>query len=338
MSKITYFHRNPQDGFSMLKVSETYINELKKTEDIEVFFAPHPWPLKPIGTIKNIWFVFKNRNKQGINHITGDIHLCLLALLGCKTVLTIHDLRSLEGIKNSIKRKIAYYLFYKLALRIPKKIVCISETTKNDFHSMIKRKDDAIVIFNAVDPMFGFVPKIFNQEMPIILQIGTGWKKNHKNLFKALEGITCKLRIIENPLNKLDDEDYSLLNEMKINYIVLTCLSDKEIFDEYVNCDIVSFCSIAEGFGMPIVEANAVGRCVITSNILPMNEIAANAACLVNPYDINDMQNGFRKLIEDYAYRKELIDNGRKNIARFQAKDVANQYIKLYNDLLNENN
>ncbi|GHT59900.1 mannosyltransferase [Bacteroidia bacterium] len=333
MREITYFHRNQADGFSMLKVSKTFINEVKKTEEIEEFFVPQPWSLPPIGTLKNIWFVFKHRNKHGVNHLTGDIHLCILALLGCKTVLTIHDMRSLAGIKNPIKKKIAYWLFYNFSLKFPRKIVCISETTKQEFQAMVKRKDKAEVIYNAIDPMFHFVPKLFNEQKPVILQIGTGWKKNHRNLFKSLSGITCKLRIIENPLNKLDDEDFSILKDMNIDFSIVSFLSDQEILEEYNDCDIVSFCSIAEGFGMPIVEANAVGRCVITSNIPPMTEIAADAACLVNPYDVNDMANGFKKIISNAAYRKELIENGQKNITRFQPQTIAKQYIQLYKEL-----
>ena len=44
------------------------------------------------------------------------------------------------------------------------------------------------------------------------------------------------------------------------------------------------YLSRAEGFGMPIVEANAVGRPVVTSNILSMPEVAGDAACFVDPF------------------------------------------------------
>jgi glycosyltransferase involved in cell wall biosynthesis len=333
MEKIVYFHRNPQDGFSMLKVSKTFIKEVQKTEKTEEIFMPCQGSLRPIGTLLNVLYALKYRNKQFIYHLTGDIHLCILGLLGCKTVLTIHDMRSLGNIENPIKKKIAYWLFYSFALRFPKKIVCISETTKSDFQAMVKRRDEAAVIYNAVDTMFHFVPKKFNEEKPIILQIGTGWKKNHKNLFKALVGISCELRIIENPQNRMSDEDYLFLKSNNILHTVCSHLSDQEILEEYINADIVSFCSVVEGFGMPIVEANAVGRCVITSNIAPMTEIAADAAYLVNPYDVNDMASGFKRIIRDTDYREQLIKNGLENVKRFQPENIAKQYLQIYNEL-----
>jgi glycosyltransferase involved in cell wall biosynthesis len=81
---------------------------------------------------------------------------------------------------------------------------------------------------------------------------------------------------------------------------------------------------------MPIIEGNAVGRCVITSSIPPMTEVASDAACFVNPYDIASIEKGFQKIILDTEYRKQLIENGRENIERFQPENSAEQYIRLY--------
>ena len=59
-----------------------------------------------------------------------------------------------------------------------------------------------------------------------------------------------------------------------------------------MNTDILSFVSTYEGFGMPIVEANAIGRVVVTSNVLSMPEVAGNAAHLVDPFDVNSIREG----------------------------------------------
>jgi len=329
MQKITYFHRNQQDGFSILKVSRTFIDEIKKTTDVEEFFVPHKGSLHPIATLKNMWFVLKNRNKNGINHITGDIHFCMLALIGCKSVLTIHDTYSVEKSKNPIKQFVRNRLYYKFCVRLATQVVCISEKTKNDVQKIIGNKNIQ-VIYNAVSSQFNFVPKNFNEQKPVILQIGTSWNKNLQNTIKALAGISCELRII----GKLTDEIADLLEKEKVSFTLKTNLSDEEIVKEYENCDIVSFCSVLEGFGMPIVEANAVGRCVITSDIAPMTEIAGNAACLVNPNDVSSIAEGFKKIISDADYRQQLIENGQKNIERFRAENTAKQYLQLYNDLM----
>jgi glycosyltransferase involved in cell wall biosynthesis len=88
--------------------------------------------------------------------------------------------------------------------------------------------------------------------------------------------------------------------------------------------------STFEGFGMPIVEANCVERVVLTSNISSMPEVAGNAACLVNPYAIEDIRAGFLKIIHDASYREQLIKNGRQNRQRFDESLIAASYYKLY--------
>jgi glycosyltransferase involved in cell wall biosynthesis len=64
----------------------------------------------------------------------------------------------------------------------------------------------------------------------------------------------------------------------------------------YAECDIVTFISLYEGFGLPILEACAVGRPLVTSCISPMNEIAEDAGVKVNPYNIFDIRRGLLKI------------------------------------------
>jgi glycosyltransferase involved in cell wall biosynthesis len=81
---------------------------------------------------------------------------------------------------------------------------------------------------------------------------------------------------------------------------------------------------------MPIVEANAVGRVVITSNTTSMPEIANDAAVLADPFDTANIREGFLKIIQNPTLREELINNGLKNHLRFQPKQLAEQYAQIY--------
>ena len=132
-------------------------------------------------------------------------------------------------------------------------------------------------------------------------------------------------------VGKLDESTKNILNENNIDFENIDqALTDEKIAQLYQDCDIVTLVSTLEGFGMPIVEANKTGRVVITSNTSSMPEIANNAACLVNPFDIEDIRKGLLKIIEDDEYRAQLIANGFENAKRFDQKEIANQYFDLY--------
>ena len=81
---------------------------------------------------------------------------------------------------------------------------------------------------------------------------------------------------------------------------------------------------------MPILEAQTVGRVVLTSNISPMIEVSGNGACLVNPFNISDIKRGFKKLISDDSYRNEIIRKGLVNSQKYKPEKIANEYVKLY--------
>jgi len=325
---ITYFHRNPNVGYSINKTAAVLINEIQRKVAVEEFSVPcHK--ADPISVLKNICYVFQNRNKTGINHITGDIHYCAIALIGCKSILTIHDLSAVYYTKNPIKRFLLKLIWYRIPLLIINKVVCISNHTKENVLAIVKRRVIE-VIYQPVDPLFLPNTKEFNKDKPVVLQIGTGWNKNLLNVVSALSSITCQLRLI----GKLSSEQQEYLKRYHINYSSTSDLNDMEIVEEYKNCDIVCFCSIYEGFGMPPVEGNAVGRCVIASALSPMTEIAGNAACLVNPSDVNSIRGGFLKLISDDNYRNWLILQGFENVKRFQPAYAAKQYLDIYDSLL----
>ena len=85
---------------------------------------------------------------------------------------------------------------------------------------------------------------------------------------------------------------------------------------------------------MPILEGNSVGRPVITSNLLSMPEVAGAAACIVDPTNVEDIRVGILKIINDKDYREDLIKNGFTNAQRFDAKEIARQYVEIYKELL----
>jgi len=325
---ITLFYRKPGINYSIEKVFNTIIPELRAPGKRYKKVCVKTHRVNPFLLIFNMAYCSLKRGN--VNHITGDIHYCNLLLPKRNTILTIHDLVLLDHNKGA-KRAFFWLLWFYIPIQKAKIVTCISQKTKSSLVKLFNCNENKIrVIYNPLNPDFQYATKKFCKENPTILHIGTRSNKNLPRVIRALKGISCKLRIIGTLTSDLLD----LLQKNKINFTNACDLSDGEILHEYRKCDIVSFPSTYEGFGMPIIEGQATGRVVITSLIDPMKEIAANGAILVDPFEVNSIREGFKIVIENEKLRNQIISLGLQNIKRFSVTNISKQYIKLYNEIL----
>lgn len=326
---ITYFHWAERNGPSIVKSFRPLIDKLKETESVEEYYVPC-LGASPLKTLKNILFIRKHRTKQGINHITGDIHYGILGLMGCKSILTIHDNYAMvTAQKGWLDRFYKWLFWFYLPVKLANKVICISESTKQRIDELVINKKTEILTHHTFDN-FIYTPKVFNNNYPTILQIGTNPQKNLETTIKALSGINCRLRVVK----KMSEAQHQLAKAYNIDYSNVFDLTDKEVIAEYENADIVVFPSLFEGFGMIILEAQAVGRVVITSNIPPMNTVAGDEAYLLNnPIDIQAYKKAVLKIINDHTLRKNLIKNGLQNVKKYSIKEVISKYMNLYNQI-----
>jgi glycosyltransferase involved in cell wall biosynthesis len=206
-------------------------------------------------------------------------------------------------------------------------VTVISEETKRQLMRHVRvNPDKVIVIPDPISETFRACPKEFNADCPQILHIGTKENKNLPRLVQALAGLRCKLQIV----GKLNERQIEALQAAHIDYVSATDLTQEQMWKCYCEADLVSFVSTYEGFGLPIVEANAVGRPVVTSNVSSMPEVAGGSACLVDPHDVASIRAGIERVIGDRTYRDALIQAGFHNAERFRVADVAQQYISVY--------
>lgn len=92
--------------------------------------------------------------------------------------------------------------------------------------------------------------------------------------------------------------------------------------------------SLAEGFGLPVAEAMALGTPVLTSASGALAETAGTAALLVDPRDINAIAVGIRAIVDRKDLRRELIEKGRGNARRFTPDRFATALSRLYAGLI----
>jgi glycosyltransferase involved in cell wall biosynthesis len=302
--------------------------KLSNTIHIEDVFLPY----ERVTPKKILWNIKYARKKSGrLNHITGHINYVSLGLK-CKTVLTIHDIgSSLKG--NRINKFLIKLIWYWIPSILVNKITVISEFSKKELTKVIPfAKHKIRVIYNPVKEEFIYVPKDFNIGHPNILFIGTKSNKNLVNTIKALKGVSCELHII----GKLTEKQSLLLSQSGIKYKNQFFIPYEDIIKAYKNCDIMCFPSTYEGFGMPIIEAQAIGRPVLTSNFGAMKEVAGEGACLVDPYSVSSIRDGLEKIINNDKFRQSLIDKGLKNVERFKIDKIVNDYLSIYEELNKE--
>lgn len=326
--RILYLFRPPEAGYSIAKVFREVLETVPGATRIEV----PAYGGSPSVLWKNLRFVRRLRKDFDIYHITGDITYCAMALPGRRTVLTMHDMNLLEyykarGLKGWLLRLLWYYLPMKRAAAV----TCISGKTRGElirYYPWVEGK--TVVIGNPYDSAISFVPKPFPEEKPVILHIGTRPNKNLDRVIQAVRDIPCHLRIIGEP----GGSQREIIESFGLDYSIAVGLTDAEIVEEYRRADVISFPSLYEGFGLPLIEGFATGRIVVTSRLEPMLSVAGGAAVLVDPEDVSSIRDGFLQAIHDGRLRQSLIEKGLEVVKAYSVKEVSRQYEEVYDKML----
>ena len=107
--------------------------------------------------------------------------------------------------------------------------------------------------------------------------------------------------------------------------------TNEELQALYSHAVALLFPSIKEGFGWPILEAQACGCPVITTGRPPMDEVAGDAAIFIEP---ENPQAAADAIADGLLRREELRAAGFRNLARFDETAIARQYCRLYEEIL----
>ncbi len=278
-------------------------------------------------------------------------------------VVTIHDLiltkfktiraTTLHPIIYKLKN-LAYRLIIKNALKKSKKIITVSNFTKNDIIEQfgINPKKIEVTYEGVANLSKGrdslFVSKLDNSEVlknyniknPFLLYVGNAYP--HKNLefliknFYQLYKEDNNLRLVlvgkeDYFYKKIKEFANSLIPENSLNPIIFSgYVPDESLEIFYKRAILYVFPSLYEGFGLPPLEAMAKSCPVLSSNVSSMPEILGDAAFYFNPRDSQDFIDKARILINDNIFREKLIKLGKDHHKKYNWWECAYNTWKIY--------
>lgn len=283
---------------------------------------------------RGIWPRLRNaraaaRVSADVWHVTGDVHYLTYHLPKARTLLTVHDcvfLHQTSGLRRWLIKK----MFYDWAVPRAAIVTVISQATRRELLSLVPEVEPSVrQVPCCVSPEFAKALDRPWPETPEVLMVGTKPNKNLVRMVQALAGLRCRLHIV----GEQDADLRAALAASNLPWRNSPSLTAHDMAQAYRDCDLLAFASTYEGFGLPIIEAQATGRPVLTSDAASMPEASGGAALLVNPFEVASMAAGFRRLLEDSMLRADLVRRGLENAALYAAPRVARMYADIYDEL-----
>jgi glycosyltransferase involved in cell wall biosynthesis len=265
------------------------------------------------------------------------------------TVMTILDVSYVyfpELFKQRDLYKLKHWTAY--SARKAKKVLTISESSKNDIIKEYKlREKDVVVTYPGIKSAMSIEPHVYGMNQlktkyglseNYILFVGTLQpRKNIVRLIEAFSRIRNKdleLVIIGKKGWLYEEilqapEKYAVKKEVKF----LEGINDEELALFYRNALFYVLPSLYEGFGLPVLEAMKHGCPVITSNVSSLPEAGGDAALYVDPEDVDDIAAKMNKLLTDKALRHEMIEKGKKQVLQFSWEKAAKETLKVLEEV-----
>jgi glycosyltransferase involved in cell wall biosynthesis len=232
----------------------------------------------------------------------------------------------------------------KLSCKISDKTISISKSTKKDLIEILKINPNKIqTVYLAVEDDFKIIrspkkiekiKKKYKLNQPFIFYCGSiSPRKNILRMLEAFNEIKDKIPhnfyLTGNAEWKMSIvSKYIKENDLDRRVIKIGFVDEDDLPGIYNLADLLLFPSLYEGFGLPILEAQACGCPVLTSNVTSCPEVAGDGAHIVDPYSVDEIRDGILKIIKDNNYKEQLIKKGFENIKRFSWEKSARKILE----------
>ncbi|MFH0909276.1 MAG: glycosyltransferase family 1 protein [bacterium] len=219
-------------------------------------------------------------------------------------------------------------------------IICISEQTKRDLLEYIKVDASRVqVIHLGVHPASPESRRATDTDRPFFLHIGNRYGyKNFERVIEAFvsgQGLGSPCRIVCFGGEKQGRRDRALLDRFKAtNLVEFRRGSDLDLADLYRRATALVYPSLYEGFGLPPLEAMAVGCPVLCSDIPALHETAGDAAIYFAPHDPAALASAMRQVLRTPEGHQERVARGRARAASFSWASCARKTLEFYRALV----
>lgn len=251
-------------------------------------------------------------------------------------------------------RRLFHAWLSRRALSGASRVLAVSNFTRSEIIRYFRIPEDKIeVIPNAIDERFrlghatgadrALIAERYQVNYPFLLYAGN--IKPHKNLVRIIEAFSVlkaelkkegkfpdlKLIIIGDELSQHPDLRRTVIRsgvERDVRFLGFVSIDTLRIF--YDLAKVFVFPSLYEGFGLPPLEAMALGTPVVTSNTSSLPEVVGQAAVLVNPENVFEITRAVRRVLLDQDLREKLKAAAIEQSQRFSWETSVRRILDAY--------
>ena len=267
-----------------------------------------------------------------------------------RTVTTIHDLIHAH-VPETHQGVLAHGLaaLVKLSVRRADHLIAVSAATKSDLVVLLgadPARIDVVPNGPGIDPSGEPTSEAELRarhdlgDAPLVLSVSA--KRPHKNLARLIEALAgldgdpAPVLVVPGYANPHEEELRAVAARLgiadRVRFTGWT--SDADLEGLYAAADVMAFPSLAEGFGLPVLEAMRRGVPVACSNTTSLPEVAGDAALLFDPRSVEEIRDALARLLRDEALRSDLAERGRRRAAEFSWRRTAEGTIATYKQVL----
>lgn len=259
-----------------------------------------------------------------------------------KFILTVHDLNFL--VEKTGTKKLRYLKKLQKNIDRADYITTISNSTKKIIEDHINLRGKSIItIYNGIEinsQGAGYKPT-YMDDKKFFFTIGIFNKKKNFHVLLSLMNYFKDYQLI---IAGNKDTSYGKQIQQQINdrnladrVILPGTINENEKLWLYSNCDAFLFPSLAEGFGMPVIEAMKFGKPVFLSKFTSLPEIGGDFAFYFDNFDEEYMSSFIKSKLSYYNDNKIILsDQIKKHADRFSWQKCIAQYLKLYQEIANK--